>query len=401
VASTNWDALLCVQGLSLVIARRPRRVFHGRLRSREVIAVQQDPPAALELALRLRQLRQQRWPDARLTQAALASALGAEEPLSAATVSSWESPRSPKLPPRHRVLAYARFFATRRSVDDVDDGEGFRLVPLHGLTEDEKAVYKTLEAELLGLRNAASNLFPDEEIAFRRSWHFTDSGPATLVCSQLPDDETGALTNPANPNYTELLAFADLDALMEVHGHIRAENPMMDVFYKAASSAQPDDLSGHVIIIGGIGWNEITGTLSEMAGLPIRQVDSPKLKSGDIFTANVDGRNMEFWPKWRDDSQTLLAEDVGLLARVSNPLNSSRTLTICNGIYSRGVYGAVRSLTDARLRDSNERYIAEKFGNSPSFAILMSVKVIEGKTMTPDFNSPGGVLYQWHGGDTK
>jgi len=358
--------------------------------------VQPDPPAALELALRLRQLRQQRWPDARLTQASLASALGAEEPLSAATVSSWESPRSPKLPPRHRILTYARFFATRRSVEG-----GSRLLPMQSLTEDEKAAYKSLEAELLGLRNAASNLFPDEEKAFRRSWHFTDSGPATLVCSQLPENETGALASPANPNYTELLAFADLDALMEVHGHIRSENPMMDVFYKAASRVQPDDLSGHVIIIGGIGWNEITGTLSEMARLPIRQVDSPKLNSGDIFTANVDGKVKEFWPKWRDDSQTLLAEDVGLLARVSNPLNSSRTLTICNGIYSRGVYGAVRSLTDARLRDSNERYIADNFGSSTSFAILMSVKVIEGKTMTPDFNSPGGVLYQWHEGDAR
>ena len=59
----------------------------------------------------------------------------------------------------------------------------------------------------------------------------------------------------------------------------------------------------------------------------------------------------------------MLAEDVGLLARVPNPLNSSRTLTICNGIHSRGVYGAVRSLTDAQLRDANERYIAANFGS--------------------------------------
>ena len=70
----------------------------------------------------------------------------------------------------------------------------------------------------------------------------------------------------------------------------------------------------------------------------------------------------------------MLAEDVGLLARVPNPLNSSRTLTICNGIHSRGVYGAVRSLTDAQLRESNERYISANFGDSGSFAILMSVK---------------------------
>ena len=91
----------------------------------------------------------------------------------------------------------------------------------------------------------------------------------------------------------------------------------------------------------------------------------------------------------------MLAEDVGLLARVPNPLNSSRTLTICNGIHSRGVYGAVRSLTDAQLRDANERYIAANFGQSDSFAILMSVQVIKNKAMTPDFSSDGVVLYQW------
>jgi hypothetical protein len=89
-----------------------------------------------------------------------------------------------------------------------------------------------------------------------------------------------------------------------------------------------------------------------------------------------------------------LEEDVGLLARVPNPLNSSRSLTICNGIHSRGVYGAVRTLTDTNLRDSNERYIAANFGKS-SFAILMSVKVVQNKASTPDFSGGRDVLYQW------
>jgi hypothetical protein len=93
-----------------------------------------------------------------------------------------------------------------------------------------------------------------------------------------------------------------------------------------------------------------------------------------------------------------LASDVGLLARVPNPLSSSRTLTICNGIHSRGVYGAVRTLTDAALRDSNERYIATNFGDADSFAILMSVEVIKDQAITPDFNSSGTVLYEWSRG---
>jgi hypothetical protein len=114
----------------------------------------------------------------------------------------------------------------------------------------------------------------------------------------------------------------------------------------------------------------------------------------------VNGSEKEFWPIWADSGHKVLEEDVGLLARVPNPLNSNRTLTICNGIHSRGVYGAVRTLTDASFRDANERYISTHFGTSESFAILMSVKIINNKAMTPDFGTPGVVLYKWSQGTT-
>lgn len=355
--------------------------------------MQPAPPAAMRLAQRLRQLRQQHWPDVRLTQDKLAKAFSAEENLAAATVSSWESLNSPKVPPRHRLLAYARFFATPRSVETDP-----KLLGLEELTQDEKSTYKKLEAELLGLRSAASGEVPEEDIAFSRSWHFTDTGRVTLVCAQLPSDQTGPLGKPSNPNYTELQTYADGDALMELHGHIRAENPLMTVHRRTPPEVEPDDLTGHVILLGGVVWNEITGRLSEMARLPVRQVTDSKLLSGDIFVAEVEGEERQFWPKWTNGDDGLLAEDVGMLARVPNPLNSGRTLTICNGIHSRGVYGAVRSLTDAQLRESNERYISVNFGNSESFAILMSVKVIKNQAMTPDFSSPDVVLYQWPGG---
>jgi hypothetical protein len=352
--------------------------------------VQPVSPEATRLARRLRQLRQQQWPDARLTQEKLAKAFSAAEPLAPATVSSWESTSSPKLPPRRRLLAYARFFATQRSVETSPE-----VLAFEALTPDEQAVCKQLETELLGLRSLVAEDPPEEERAFRRSWHFTDTGPVTLVCAQLPDSQTGPLAKPSDPNYTELQAFADIDALAELHGHIRAENPHMAVHFKIPPGVDHDDLTGHVILIGGMVWNTITGRVFKMAKLPVRQVEHPDLDSGEIFLAEMDGEEQEFLPEWTDDKRTAIAQDVGLLARVPNPLNSSRTLTICNGIHSRGVYGAVRSLTDTHLRDANERYISDNFGNSPSFAILMSVQVINNKTMTPDFSSDGVVLYKW------
>jgi transcriptional regulator with XRE-family HTH domain len=347
-----------------------------------------------ELSQRLRRLRQQ-WPDVRLTQEALAKALGGKEPLTPGTVSSWESSSSPKLPPRDRLIAYAQFFATRRSVEV---GAEPQLVPVDSFTGEEMAAYRELEAELLALRDDVTDPSSGEKTAVRGSWQFPDSGPATLVCAQLPDTETGSLVDPNDPNYTELQSLADLDALFELHGHIRAENPMMDVFYKAAPNVVPDDLSGHVILLGGIAWNEITERLSAMTGLPVKQVRDPSLTSGDPFVVEVDGKEDRFMPVWSGPKDTNLIEDVGLIARVPSPVNSNLTLTICNGIHSRGVLGAVRSLTDKRLRDSNERYISAAFGKSHSFLILMKVTVMKGQTMTPDFNNPNQVLYRWSKG---
>jgi hypothetical protein len=351
--------------------------------------MQPAPPAALQLALRLRQLRQQ---SPRLTQKKLANAFSAEESLSSATVSSWESLGQPKLPPEHRIDAYARFFATPRSLIPKQP----KLFSVDELNPDEKKAYEKLDAELLRLRAAASGESPDEELIFTRSWLFQDGALVTIVCAQLPDDVIGQFGDPDNPNYTELQKYADIDALVELFGHIRSENPKTTVHFRIRREIKPDDLSGHIILLGGVVWNDIAGRLSEMAKLPIRQVDDPPLESGEIFVADIEGREAQFWPKWaEEDGKKVLIEDVGLLARVPNPLNASRTLTICNGIHSRGVYGAVRALTDLEMREANERYISTNFGGARSFAMLMSVKVINNEAMTPDFNSPDMVLYKW------
>lgn len=355
----------------------------------------QPSQALLALALRLRALRLERWPDVRLTQGMLAQALGGAEPLAPATVASWENRNSPKLPPRDRMIAYAQFFATRRSVASEPC-----LVPVENFSPEERAAYEELSQALLRMHATARGPAADEEIVIRKSWQFPDSGPLTLVCGKLPRGETVPLANPADPNYTELLSFADLDALFELHGHIRAENPAMDVFYKAATRVVPDDLTGHIVLLGGIAWNELTKRFfTELVTIPVVQVEDPAVPTGEVFTAGTGQTEQKFLPIWSDSRRENLIEDVGLLVRMPNPLNSSRTLTMCNGIHSRGVMGAVRSLTDARLRESNERYIAGTFHNAQQFGILMRIKIIEGHSMTPDFSIGGTVLYQWGAGE--
>jgi hypothetical protein len=343
-------------------------------------------PALQRLAWRLRDLREHQWPE-RLTQAALAHAFG---DVAAATVSSWENTVAPKLAPLERLKAYAQFFATHRSIE----GDTPLLLPVDTFSQEEKATYKALEDELLALHDEARKPVRETQETAQRSWHFPGTGPLTIVCAQLPVDKTGTFADPADPNYTELQSFADLDALMELFGHVRAENPHMQISFKAAPNVVADDLSGHLVLLGGIVWNEVTQRLSEMMPvLPVRQIQDDAVETGEIFT--VDDGKRKFLPKWRDEAHKILIEDAGLLVRAPNPLNTSRALVICNGIHSRGVLGAVRSLTDVRLRESNEQYIAENFAGSDSYAILMRVPVIQGMALTPDLNAAGSVLYQW------
>lgn len=346
-------------------------------------------PALRQLAVRLRQLRVEQSERSKLTQGDLGKALG----LSTATIASWENSSTPKLPQRERMLGYAQFFATPRSVA----GEQPRLVPVDSFSDEEQATYEALTNELLALHDAARGT-PPEPIVAGRSWHFADSGPMTLICSRLPESEGLSLRDRENPNYTELLSFGDLDAMVELHGHARAENPTMDVYFKHAGQVVPDDLSGHLVIIGGIGWNEITKSILELIRLPVTQDVVADVPTGEIFVANIDGEEQRFLPRWSDANHSKLMEDVGLLVRMPNPHNSNRTLTMCNGIHSPGVYGAARSLTDARLRESNERYIARNFPGTQQFGILMRIQVIGGRAMTPDFNRSDTILYQWPDG---
>ena len=340
---------------------------------------------AIRLARTLRELRESAWPGVELTQAQLAKALSADSRVASATLSSWESLTNPKTPTASRLTSYARFFATRRSVE----GKEPHLLAEKDLTADEFERFQELEAELLGL------LYADSQV-HRGTFSF-DEGPVTIICPEVPEKERGSLADPANPNFNKLQRMADLDALLEIWGHVRAENPQLSVRYRRPAEVVADDLSGHVILLGGIGWNRVTRRFqTAISQMPITQIEAPELKTGDIFTVKDADGERSFFPEWEDlpNAKQELIEDVGHIARLTNPFQSSRTLTICNGIHSRGVLGAVRCLTDASVRGSNERYLAERFP-AGRFALLVRVPVVTNETLSPDLQDPTTRLYEW------
>jgi hypothetical protein len=338
---------------------------------------------AVRLARALRELRESTWPDHVLTQSQLARALSSDGRIAPATLSSWESATNPKTPSAARISVYARFFCTRRSLE----GEP-HLIPEDQLTPVEHDRLRRLESQLLELFNADA---PNE----RRSFQF-DAGPVIVICPmalaevQDPDGEV------QDPNYTRLRQYGDLDALIELYGHLRAENPTFDVFHKLASYVVSDDLACHVILLGGIGWNEVTRRFQNaISQVPIRQIAVDDLKGGNVFRVETGDSVKSFYPEYGDlgDGKELMA-DVGYLARLRNPFMANRTLTICNGIFSRGVLGAVRCLTDARVREENEKYLADKFPEG-EFAILLRVPVVANESLSPDLQCRSSRLYEW------
>ena len=61
------------------------------------------------------------------------------------------------------------------------------------------------------------------------------------------------------------------------------------------------------------------------------------------------------------------------------------------------MFGAVRCLTDASVREENERYLAERFPDG-EFAMLLRVPVVTNETLSPDLQDPDSRLFEWSPG---
>jgi hypothetical protein len=239
------------------------------------------------------------------------------------------------------------------------------------------------------------------EPIYSPTWTFTDRKTVTIVCAPLSEELQRKMpyADPQAPDYVELYRFADVDALVELHGHIRAVNPDVQVHFKLATDLVEDDYTTHLVLLGGVDWNDVQADVQDILDLPVQQrstsPDNPAEWDAWFEVTTTDQRS-DHRAKVEDLHQRkVLREDVALFYRGPNPFNAKRTLTICNALYARGVYAAVRTLTDERFRDRNEEYITTRFGGSPAFGVLMRARLLQGKVLTPDWNRDFTRLYEW------
>lgn len=360
----------------------------------------EDPGAAL--ARRLRTLRKQHWPGRTLTQTQLGAALGG---LSTGLISSWENESRPIAPPMRHLRTYARFFATPRSLA----GDRTRLIDIADLTPAERTLHDQLLDELTALRTAARAansdsvvMLPGEPIE-RTLWHFPLDQDIAIVVAPMPADVLAKMryADQDNPDYIESLRYSDADALIELYGHIKAANPRNRVHYRTSDELLADDYTAHLVLIGGIDWNTATSDALSRIQIPVSQAArEDKTDDYGAFIVRSGKTERRFAPTVvrRGERRTLI-EDVAHLYRGPNPHNSKRTVTILNGMFSRGTLGVVRALTDTRFRSQNEAHIQQRFDDADAFSVLTRVPVVNGLVVTPDWTKPENLLHEWSEGE--
>lgn len=331
------------------------------------------------LGARLRELRGD------TVQPAVARALGVSVPL----VSSWENGT---VPPPARLEAYARLFCTPRS----RSGKALRLLPVEELTPEEGVAHRRLLADLRRLGAGQGAGPADAESPFR----FPPGQAVTIACAELPPALRRALpyADPGHPDHVDSYKYADVDALIELAGHVRAVNPANPVRIGVPREIKQDDRTAHLILLGRADLNSLTQEMLAYFGdVPVAPL--PRRTETDVggFTVRTETGLHRYSPKLSDepDGRRTLLEDVALLLRAPNPFNAEHTLTICSGMYGRGSYAAVRALTDPKIRERNSRYLGRRFRGCPSYTLLCRVRVVAGVIITPNWTLDEFRLHEW------
>jgi transcriptional regulator with XRE-family HTH domain len=325
-------------------------------------------------ASRLRALRETAFP-VKVTQDQLAAALGADKPLSSAAISMWENAQVDKWPSESRLIQYALIFSSPQSLGPTPN------VPREStLDKPARIRFNALRTELLELRAGAEQEARRERSAPVASsgnelWHHDRAAKLFVVAPELPPAERTSFADEASLNYVRLARYGDLDAFFEMFVSLTR----MGYHNLSHRSAREPGIgtARNLVLIGGPAWNPLTRTFLHLLDVPF---DKHAGAGGEPSCFRMpDGTTI--LPTVIGESQVV--EDIGLFVRAVNPTNPDADVTICAGIYTHGVFGAVQAFTNPRIGADNVAMVRERLGQTRSFAVLFRVKVLDGRVPTP------------------
>jgi hypothetical protein len=254
-------------------------------------------------------------------------------------------------------------------------------------------------------RRAANRPRPDDLAGEREArnpitrqsmWHFPDRTQITLVSYRLPPGQRPPSSDPSNPNYVRFADLADLDTLIDIYGAVRANNPQSRVVIMAAQDLAQQDVATHLVLIGGLTWEEVTPWFSRIFSIPIQAGDP--FDRGAIVVRDPDNGEREFAHTLSGDE---VVEDVGFFASGKNPSAPRRRLMICGGITTRGVRGAALCFIDLQMQERNEQYVMTRFPDGSTYCIVMRVPIVNKDPLPPDLSKKENRLFEWCDVNTK
>jgi hypothetical protein len=267
------------------------------------------------------------------------------------------------------------------------------------LTVQERDRMKELTQELLDLRKTAAPAGKSPSSGEAQSiWHFPDGSRITLVCSRVPSDRQRPQRDAGDLNYVRFADLADLDTLIDIHGAIRACNPTSRVVIKAAQDLTKQDVTNHLVLIGGLAWSKVTPWFGRIFNIPIQAGDPADRNA--IVVRNADGEEDEFTYELENGQ---LVEDVGFLVHGENPSAPRRMLIICGGITTLGVHGSALCFIDWEMQERNDQYRKGRFSGKSTYCVVMKVPVVNNDPLAPDLSRKENRLFEWPSanGDVK
>jgi hypothetical protein len=282
-------------------------------------------------------------------------------------------------------------FCTSRSFD----GDRPRLLRSDELTEQERERATELYDELIALRERAQSTNVPALAKAQRSaiWHFPDPIAVSIVCSDAVDPPPYA--QHGHLNYSRYAKYADLDAMVEVFGQVKADNPERMIRILPTVALGQDFALNHLIIIGGAA-SGAASLFAQDIPLPTPEEIPGTDPVTHLFECTLGEETRKFRSAW--DEEGALVQDVGLIARSPHPIIPGGTVTLLSGITSRGVHGTALCFIDSHVRDTNEGYLQSAFGNVESFCILMNIPVQNDVALPPNLWRENTSLYEWSAG---
>jgi hypothetical protein len=271
-------------------------------------------------------------------------------------------------------------------------GDRPRLLNSGDLTEQERERETELYNELIALRERAQSTAVPATVKGQRSaiWHFPDAIAVSIVCSDAAEPPPYA--QHSHLNYSRYAKYADLDALVEVFGQVKADNPERMIRILPTARLAQDFALNHLILIGGAA-SDAASLFAQNIPLPTPEEIPGTDPVTHLFKCTVGEETRKFKSMWAEEET--LVQDVGLIARSPHPIIPGGTVTLLSGITSRGVHGAALCFIDSHLRDTNQRYLESAFGNVESFCILMNIPVQNDVALPPNLWRENTNLYEW------